>query len=146
MASNAAEQHPEINSGGDRLFGPNRDGGEAYVVGVLQDPEAPAAVKGDVELARQPVELAVVQDVMVELASVGAGIDQLLRIDTCGGAAGQVANVVGPGTARGQPQLVDRGQHRDRVPGADLADLQIRASSDVQIAAAISFGDRAQAS
>ena len=43
-----------------------------------------AAVEGDVELARQAVERAVVEDVVVPVAGVGPGVDQLLRIDAGG--------------------------------------------------------------
>jgi hypothetical protein len=103
VTGDAAEHHAEINSGRDRLVGPDGDGGEAYVVGVFQNPEPPAAVKGDIELARQAVQPAVVQDVMVEFAGERPRVDQLLRIDAGGRAARQIANVVGPGAARGSP-------------------------------------------
>ena len=86
-----------------------------------------------------------IQDVVVERARQRAGIDQFLRVDPGGRAAGQVADVVGSGAARGQPQFVDRHQHVERMRGADLADLQIGAGGDVDIAAAEVLGDLGQA-
>ena len=85
-----------------------------------------------------------VQNVVVEPAGQRTGVDQLLRIDAGGGAAGQVADIVGPGAARCQTELVDRGQHLDRVSSADLADLQVRSGGDMKIAAAILLFDRRQ--
>src|SRR5438128_2829024 len=61
MAGNAAEQYPKIDPRWRRLVRPDRDGGKADIVGVLQDGKAPPAVEGDVEFARQAVEFAVVQ-------------------------------------------------------------------------------------
>src|SRR6516162_4825237 len=145
MAGDASELHPKVNTGRHRLFRPNGDSGEADIVSVLEDPETPAAVKGDVEFARQPVEFAVVQNVVIELPGQRARIDQLLRIDAGSWAAGQIANVVGAGAARGQPQLVDRGQHLDGMRGPDLTDLEIGSGGDVEITAPEALGDRAQA-
>lgn len=77
----------------------------------------------------------------MERAAERPGVVQLLRVDPSGGAAGQITDVVGSGAARGETQLVDRGQDGDRVCRADLADLQVGAGGNVDIAAPISFGD-----
>jgi hypothetical protein len=145
VARDAAEQHPEINPRRYRLAGSDPCGGKADVVGIRQDAETTAAIERDIELARQAIELAMIKDVVVKLAGQWAAIDQFLRIDTGAGAAGQVANVVGAGAARGQPKLVNRRQHGDRMLSSDLADLQIGSGRDVEIAAAVVLGDRAQA-
>ena len=81
------------------------------------------AVEGDVELARQAVERALVEDVEVPFARVGPGVDQLLRIDAGGRRAGDVADVVGAGAARAQAEVLDRLDHGDRVLRLDLAQL-----------------------
>jgi len=60
VAGQAAQQHAEIDARGDRLPRPDTNRGKADVVGVFQDREPAAAVEGDVELARQAVELAMV--------------------------------------------------------------------------------------
>ena len=54
---------------------------EADVVGVLEHRDDAAAVEADIELARQAVERAVVQDVEVPLARVRPRVDQFLRVD-----------------------------------------------------------------
>ena len=77
---------------------------------------------------------------MVEFAGQRARIDQLLRIDAGGRAAGDVADIVGAGAARGQAELVDCGQDMERVGGADLADLQIGARGDMGVTAAVALG------
>src|SRR6516162_5577408 len=89
MARNAAEQHPEIDARRHWLVRPNRNGGKTDVVGVLQHAKAAAAVEGNVEFTRQAVEFAVVQNVVIQLASQWAGVDQPPRVDPGGRAAGQ---------------------------------------------------------
>ena len=99
------------------------------------------AVEGDVELARQAVERAVVEDVEVPFARVGPRVDQLLRVDAGGRRAGDVADVVGAGAARAQAEILDRLDHGDRILGLDLADLNIGARGDVRVAAAVVLGE-----
>jgi len=141
MPGETAEQHAKIDALGDRSPWADPDRGKADIGGVLQHADASAAVERDIELARQAVHLAVVQNVMVERAGQRPRIDQLVRIDAGGGAAGQVADVVGARTARGKAELLDRLQDLDRVGGADLADLQIGAGRDVEVAGAETQGD-----
>ena len=60
----------EVDAGRQVVAAPrlaDADGAEADVVGVLQAGDPAAAVEGDVELAREAVQLAVVEDVVVHL-------------------------------------------------------------------------------
>ena len=103
------------------------------------------AVEGDVELARQAVERAVVEDVEVPFARVGPRVDQFLRVDAGGRRAGDVADVVGAGAARAEAEILDRLDHRDGVLRLDLADLEIGAGRDMRIAAAVALGEVGEA-
>jgi len=69
VAGQPAEPHAEIDAVGYRSSRRDADRGKPDIGGVFEDAGAAAAVESDVELARQAVELAVVQDVVVE----GAG-------------------------------------------------------------------------
>ena len=101
----------------------------------------PPPSKRDVELARQAVERAVVEDVVVPLARVGPRVDQFLRVDAGGRRAGDVADVVGAGAARAQAEVLDALDHVDRVLRLDLADLQVGARRHMRIAAAEALGE-----
>src|SRR6266536_2549980 len=125
MAGDAAEQNPEIDAGRDRLALPDRDRRKADVVGVLEHRNGAAAVETDVEFARQPIELAMIQDRVMQLAAERPGVDQLVGGDAGGRASGDVAQIVGAGAARGQPEVLDRRQHVEDRLRADLAQLQI---------------------
>ena len=114
---------------------------EADVVGILQHRDDAAAVEADIELARQAVERAIVQDVEVPFARVRPRVDQFLRIDAGGRRAGDVADVVGARAARAQAEILDRLDHVDGVLRLDLADLQIRARGHMRIAAAAALGE-----
>ena len=91
------------------------DGLEADVVGVFQHRNDAGAVEGDVELARQAVERAVVEDVEVPFARIRPRVDQLLRVDAGGRRAGDVADIVGAGAARAEAEILDRLDHGDGV-------------------------------
>ena len=82
VAGDAAQHQPEPDAGLDAEAVLHLDRLEADVVGVLQRRHDAAAVEGDVELARQAVERALVEDVEVPLARIGPRVDQLLR-DRC---------------------------------------------------------------
>ncbi len=114
---------------------------EADVVGVFQHRNRSGAVEGDVELARQAVERAVVEDVEMPFARVRPRVDQLLRVDARGRRTGDVADVVGAGAARAKTEILDRLDHRDRIGRLDFADLQIGTGGDMRIAAAITLGE-----
>ena len=73
------------------------------------------AVERDVELARQAVKRALVEDVEVPFARVGPGVDQFLRIDAGGRRAGDVADVVGARAARAQPEVLHAFDHGDGI-------------------------------
>ncbi len=81
----------------------------------------------------------------MQFAGERARVDQLLRIDARGGAAGDVADVVGAGAARGEAEILHPVQHVERVRRADLADLQIGARRHVGIAAAEALGEIGEA-
>ena len=55
-----------------------RNGGDGGAVG---KGDAPAAVEGDIELARQAVELAVVQDVVMHRPAIRGDVEQLVRAE-----------------------------------------------------------------
>ena len=120
-------------------------GDEADVVGVFQHRHLAAAVEGDVELARQAVHLAVIEDVVMHRAAQRPRVDQLLRVDAGGRAAGDVADIVGARAARGEAERLHGEQQVDRMVGRDLADLQVGARRHVGIAAAEGVGGIGQA-
>jgi hypothetical protein len=99
------DPHPHARLHGRTLA--HQGGLEADVVGLLQHGHAPAAVEGDVELARQAEERAVVEDMEVPGAGKRARVDQLLRIDPRGRRAGDVADVVGAGALGAQAEVLD---------------------------------------
>ena len=79
VAGDAAEREAEPDARLDAVPVDHLDGLKADVVGVLQHRDDAAAVEADVELARQAVERAVVEDVVVPLARIGPRVDQFLR-------------------------------------------------------------------
>ena len=84
------------------------DGLKADVVGILQHRYAAGAVKSDIELARQAVQRAFIENVEVPFARVGARVDQLLRIDSGGRRAGDIPDIVGTRTSRAKAEILDR--------------------------------------
>ena len=96
------EAKPDAGLGAKAVL--HLDRGERDVVGVFQHRDLAGAVEGDVELARQPVQRAIVEDMVVPLPRIFAGIQQLLRIDPGRRRARDVADVVGAGAARAQPR------------------------------------------
>src|SRR5260370_12063986 len=69
VTGDAAEQDAEVDAGGHVVAFGYADGDEADVVGVGYDADGASVVEGDVELAGEAVEIARVEDVVVE--SVG---------------------------------------------------------------------------
>ena len=145
MAGDAAQLQAEIDARLEPRAPGDLAGDEADVVGVLEHGHAPAAVEGDVELARQAVHLAMIEDVVVHRAAERPRIVDFLRIDAGGRAAGDVADIVGTRAARGEPQRLHRQKHVDGVRRADLADLQVGARRHIGIAAAEGIGGIRQA-
>src|SRR5260370_31715834 len=66
VAGDAAEQDAEVDAGGYVVAFGYADGDEADVVGVGYDADGAAVVEGHVELAGETVEVARVEDVVVE--------------------------------------------------------------------------------
>ena len=141
MPGEPAEAEPEPDAGLEPEAVLHLHRLEADVVGVFQHRNDAGAVEPDVELARQAVERAVVENVEVPFARIGARVDQFLRVDAGGRRAGDVADIVGAGAARAQPQVLHAFDHGDRVLGLDLADLQIGARRDMRVAAAVALGE-----
>src|SRR6185312_1192887 len=137
VAGDAADTEPKPYTGFDPETVLHLDRGKGDVVGVFQHRDTAGAVEGDVEFARQAIERAVVQDVMMPLARVRACVDQFLRIDTGGRRSRDVANVVRAGAARAQAEILNAFDQRDAVPGQDFPDLYIGASGHVAVTAAI---------
>jgi len=98
MAGDAAQLQAEIEAGLEASAG-DLAGDEADVVGVFEHRHAAAAIEGDVELARQAVHLAVIEDVVVHGAAQRPRVVEFLAVDAGGRAAGDVADIVG---ARGR--------------------------------------------
>ena len=145
VSGDAAEHQPEPDAPLDAEAVLHLDRLEADVVGVLERGDDAAAVIGDVELARQAVERALVEDMEVPLARIRPRIEQFLRVDAGGGRTRDVADVVGAGAARAQAEIGDRFEHRDRVLRRDLADLDVGAGGDVGVAAAVLLGEIGEA-
>ena len=74
VAGDAAEPQAKPDAGLDAetVFHPDR--GKRDVVGVFQHRNFSGAVEGDVELARQPVQRTIIEDVIVPLPRIFAGI------------------------------------------------------------------------
>ena len=116
------------------------DCGERDVVGVFEHRDLAGAVEGDVELARQSRQRAVVEDVVVPFARVFAGVEQFLRIDTRRRSARDVADVVGAGTARAQAEILDALDQGNRVLRRNFANLKVGAGGDMAERPAIALG------
>ena len=135
VAGDAADPEAKPDAGLDAEPVLHLDRGEGDVVGVFEHRDLAGAVEGDVELARQSRQRAVVEDVVVPLAGVFAGVEQFLRIDPGGRRARDVADVVGAGAARAQAEVLDALDQRDGVLRRNFAHLQIGAGGDVAITA-----------
>ena len=136
MAGDAAEREAIPDARRDRLSLEggsfiDLDGLEADIVGVLQRRDRAGAVKGDIELARQPVKRAVVQDVMVPGAGMRARVQQLQRIDAGRRRARDIADVVGAGAFGGEPEIGEAFKKRCAVLGRNLPHLEIGACGDM---------------
>ncbi len=145
VPGDAADGDAEPDAGLDPEAVLHLDRGEADVVRVLEHRDHAGAVVPDVELARDAVERAVVEDVEVPFAGIRPRVEQFLRIDAGGRRAGDVANVVGAGATRAQAEVLDALDHVDRVLRLDLAHLQVGAGGDVGVAAGIGVGEVADA-
>ena len=107
------------------------DRGKGDVVGVFEHRDLAGAVEGDVELARQSRQRAVVENVIVPFAGICAGVEQFLRIDPGGRRARDVADVVGAGAARAQAEVLDALDQRHAVLRRNFPDLEIGAGGDM---------------
>ena len=131
MAGDAADAELEPDAGLDAKAVLHLDRGKRDVVGVFQHRDLAGAVEGDVELARQARQRAVVEDVIVPLAGIFAGVENFLRIDPGRRRPRDVADVVGAGAARTQAEVLNALDQRHGVLRRDLPHLQIGARGDV---------------
>ena len=106
VTGNTADAKAKPNSGLDAKTIPDLYRREGDVVGLLHHGDLAGAVEGDVELARQAIKRSIVEDVVVPLPRILAGVQNFLRIDPGGGRARHIADVVGAGTARAQAELL----------------------------------------
>ena len=128
VAGDAAELHAEIDAGLDAfVVRSDFHGVETDVVGVRADGNAAAGIVGNVELARQAVEIAVFQDVMVHRPGVGHDVDEFRGIESRRRRRGDVADVVRAGTLGGEADVAKFHQDLRAVFRHDLADLEVGA-------------------
>ena len=141
MAGDAAECQPVVDARRHAEALGDLDRGEGDVVGVFQNRDRAAAIEGDVELARQAVEFAMMQDEMVQGPRMRARIEKLLHVDAGGRAAGDVADIVGARAARGDAKLRKAHEHLDGLARRDFAQLEIGARRHVGVAAGAVVGE-----
>ena len=136
VTSYASQSEAEINSRFDAMPGKRFDRLKADVVGVFQRPNAPRAVEGDIEFARQPGERTVVKNMVVHGAREGTRVDEFPRVNARRRRARYVANIVGAGALAPQPGVLHGFDDLDGVLGLDFAQLNIGARRYMQISAA----------
>src|SRR5437879_705089 len=134
MAGDAGEEHAEVHAGEHFAGAVDTRRDEPDVVGVGGEADAATAIEADVELARKPVQVPIVDQVELQRARQWARVDQLRRIDARQGRTGYVAYVVGTGSTRRQGTVGQARQYLDGVLRGDLANLDVAARRDVAIA------------
>src|SRR5207247_924748 len=90
VSGDATDRDTEVHAFRNALARCDANGVEADVVRVLKRGDRTAAVERDVELARQSVELAVVEYRVIKREPERPRVDELLRIDAGGRVAGDV--------------------------------------------------------
>ena len=75
MPSEPTKQHSEVDARRRRSTWPDPDCSKAEVGSVFKHRDAAAAVEGDVELSRQPVQFSMIKNIMVDLTGQRAGVD-----------------------------------------------------------------------
>ena len=131
VPGNAANPQAKPDAGLDPKAVFHLDRRKSDVVGVFEHRDLAGAVEGDVELARQSRQRAVVENVKMPLPGIFAGVDQFLRIDPGGRRARDIADVVGAGTARAQAEVLDALDQRHRILGRNFTNLQIGAGGNM---------------
>ena len=114
----------------------DQHGLETDVVGLFQCRNTAAAIEGDVELARQAVQRAIIEDVIVPFARQRPRVAQFLWIDAGGRRSRDVADVVGARAARAQTEVLHRLDDMIGVIRLHLPNLQVGARRHMRIAAA----------
>ena len=106
----------------------------ADVVRVLDCADEPAAIHGDVELARQIVKRAVIDDARREVVGERTYVNQLHRVHARRRVRREVADVVRARAPRVKSDRLDAPQHFGRVLRRDQPDLEIRPRRDLHVA------------
>src|SRR5262249_60230983 len=88
---------------------------EPDVVGIFEHRYAAGPVKSNIELARQAIQGAFIENVEMPLARVRARVDQFMRINAGGRRARHIPEVVGTGPARAQAEGLGRLPDFDRM-------------------------------
>ena len=105
------------------------------VVGVFHRADETAAVVGNVELARQIVKRAVIDDDLAELLAERHHVNQLHRVNARRGIGGEITDVVRARAARVQTNALDAAEKFRRILRLDEAHLQIGARRDLDVTA-----------
>ena len=106
---------------------------------------APPLSKATLNLRGSPYRSRRIQDVVVQRVGERRDVDEFGGIKARNRRSGDVANVVGAGTARSQAQRLHVVENAHNVFGLKLANLQIGARRDVGAAGTPVFGDIGQA-
>ena len=152
VAGDAAKFHPEIDSLVQRnpsaaaqrcSVGRNHHAHrhEPDVVCVRNRVHSSPTLKRDVELARQVVHFAVVQNVMVQGMGVGPDVQQFLPVESGRWTGSDVANIVRAGSARGETGLLQARENIENVAGLNLANLKVRPRRERRLPVAIRVGE-----
>ena len=107
VSSDATELEAEVDPVGNACLVFYFTGVEGDVVGIGTDTDGTATVEGNIEFAGEPVEIPIVEDAVVHAFGEGEDIDVFLRVVAAGGRGGNVADVIGSGSFRSQPDLVE---------------------------------------
>ena len=105
MPSNAAEHQTEINARLDLRARQNLDGLEANVIRIFERRHTAAAIKGDIELARQAGGRAIIQNMEMPFARIGPRVEQFMRPDAGCRVARDIADIVGARAARAKAEI-----------------------------------------
>ncbi len=119
------------------------DGGEADVVDLGVGAPEGAAGDGDLELAREVVEVGVGGEDVGDFYGEGGAVDELVGIEAGEGAAGDVADDVSAGALGGEADLGELVDDVDEGLEGEPVELDVLAGGDVGEVAGVLLGDLA---
>ncbi len=117
------------------------DGGEGYVVDLGVGAPEGAAGDGDLELAREVVELGVGGELVGDLDGEGTGVDKLVAVEAGDRAAGDVADDVAAGSLGAEADGGEGVDDFDEAAEGEPVELDVLAGGDVGEVAGVLFGD-----